>query len=503
MSAAALPAWDETQEIVPPFPAFDDTVAIGPEIVEPSSDPTIGESLLRGGAQGATLGFADEITGAGEALFDKLTGDDARLADLYTRARDESRARYREARETNPKSYIGGELLGGVASLALAPEVATLKGAAALGAGTGAISALGGSEDDLTTNEGQISAAKKVALASLIGWGLGAGGKWVADKFAPSALEPIAERRAAKAAGAMKSDFMKLGDDKLREAGRVALDTGIIKPGFSGTDEMIARNQGVQDIAGRTIGNTMDVIDDAGLKVYRPKNALDQFLKEAPDVRDPAMRPLRGKVADMTASLARKDRYGMRTMRSAQDYKEMLQKLAYGERQTLQPGQEVTNLARKSVADEMERATAAGAEQLGDPELLSHYLEAKKVYGGTKALGKLLSKRQSGELGNQAAGLPELGAATATAAATGNPSAAIGAGGALKAIKRYGNQNAAWTADRISKTIQWISDKAPANVVSTLKNAAQRGPQAFAVAHYLMQQQSPEYSNALKEMGDQ
>jgi hypothetical protein len=465
--------------------------------------PSIGESVLRGGAQGATLGFADELTGAIEAGADKLSGSDERLAELYARHRDESRKHYDAAKKANPKSYMGGEFAGGAASLALLPEVATVKGAAAVGAGIGATSALGGSEDDLSTNEGQLSTAKQMALQAIIGGTLGAAGKAVADKFNPSELEATAERRAAKAAGAMKSDFMKLGDDKLREAGRVALDTDIIRPGLSGTDDMMARNEGVQNIAGETIGNTMEVIDDAGLKVYRPKNALDSFLAEAPDVRDPALRPLRGKVEDMTDSLARKDRYRMSTMKSAQEHKDLLSDLAYGEKATLQPGQKVTDLARRSVSDEMERATAEGANQLGDENLLNDYLEAKRVYGGTKTLDRLLGKRQAGELGNQGAGLPELGAATATAAATGNPMAAVEAGGGLKLLKRFGNQNVAWGADRIAKTLQFVADKAPANVVSTLQNAAQRGPQAFAVAHYLMQQQSPEYSDALKKMGDQ
>lgn len=491
----ALPRWDETEEVKPSaLPSFDETTSV--------DVPTGGESFLRGAAQGATMGFADELAGGGEAALDKILGDKQDFTKLYSKHRNESRSNFDRAKDANPKTYMAGEAGGGAASLLLAPEVAGVKGAAAVGAGAGALSALGGSEDDLTTNEGQMSTAKKMALQGIIGGGLGVVGKVATDALAPEALEEIAERRAAKAAGAMKGDFMKLGDDKLREAGRVALDTGIIKPGFSGTDDMIARNTGVQDIAGETIGNTMDVIDDAGLKVYKPKNALDQFLAESPDVRDPAMRPLRGKVGDMTDSLGRKERYNMSTMRSAQEYKEMLQKLAYGEKSTLQPGQEITDLARKSVGDEIERATAEGAEQLGDPDLAQHYEEAKRVYGGTKTLEKLLDKRQAGELGNQEIGLPELGAATAMGAATGSPGVALEAGTALKAVKRFGNQNVAWGADRIAKTLQFVADKAPASVVSTLQKAAQRGPQAFAVAHYLMQQQSPEYSEALKQMGD-
>jgi len=122
------------------------------------------ESALRGAAQGASLGFADEATAGVESLFTDKT---------YTQARDESRAAYEAAKNANPNTYLAGELGGGVAT-AFIPGLNLAKGAslakmAAQGAGIGAAAGLGASEADLT--EGELGGA---LADTAIGAGLGA-----------------------------------------------------------------------------------------------------------------------------------------------------------------------------------------------------------------------------------------------------------------------------------------------------------------------------------------
>lgn len=68
---------------------------------------TSAESFARGAIQGATLGFADEISGAFEsALSDKP----------FEQARNESRQNFEAAQQANPNAYIIGEVGGGIAS---------------------------------------------------------------------------------------------------------------------------------------------------------------------------------------------------------------------------------------------------------------------------------------------------------------------------------------------------------------------------------------------------
>lgn len=96
---------------------------------EDAEAPEVGKvtSLLRGAAQGVTLGFADEIAGIAEsALSDKT----------YRQARDESRAAYREAQQANPITFGAGQLAGGVAT-AFVPGAGALN-LARLGTGIGA-----------------------------------------------------------------------------------------------------------------------------------------------------------------------------------------------------------------------------------------------------------------------------------------------------------------------------------------------------------------------------
>lgn len=77
------------------------------------------ESFARGGVQGLTFGFADEVQGIADYL---LAGRD------YVRGRDEARAKNKAAQEANPWTYAGGDVAGGVAT-AFVPGLNIAKGA--------------------------------------------------------------------------------------------------------------------------------------------------------------------------------------------------------------------------------------------------------------------------------------------------------------------------------------------------------------------------------------
>ena len=140
------------------------------------------ESGLRGLAQGASFGFADELTGGAEALWEAAKGDPATFGELYKRARDESRANYKTAEETNPKSYMAGQV-GGAVGTALVPGLGGA-GIAKLAA-QGAAQGLGSSEADLL--EGDLAgAARDTAIGGSIGAATGAIGKGISNALAPA-----------------------------------------------------------------------------------------------------------------------------------------------------------------------------------------------------------------------------------------------------------------------------------------------------------------------------
>ena len=143
-----------------------------------SAQPSKTESFVRGAAQGASMGFADEITAAGEALFTDKP---------YTQAREESRAAYTEAKEANPKTSFVGEM-GGAAATALIPGLGEMTVPKMLT--QGALYGTGMSEADLTkpTEENITKLSKDMLIGELGAAGgiaLGAGGKWLAGKAIP------------------------------------------------------------------------------------------------------------------------------------------------------------------------------------------------------------------------------------------------------------------------------------------------------------------------------
>jgi len=129
------------------------------------------ESFARGALQGASLGFGDEASAlidygvskvpglrnlaqkAHDEKFPALTNPDV----TYSERRDAYRQRNAEAEKANPKTYLGGELVGGAATIPAAGGFGgaktlgtVLKTGAKLGAKLGGVSALGSSKADLT-----------------------------------------------------------------------------------------------------------------------------------------------------------------------------------------------------------------------------------------------------------------------------------------------------------------------------------------------------------------
>jgi hypothetical protein len=130
--------------------------------------PGMMESFVRGAGQAATFGFEDEARAALMAPFSDKS---------YTELRDEIRTLNDEAKKENPKTFLAGELSGGLATAfvpGVAPAKAASTGAKILqAAGIGAAYGLGNSEADLT--KGQfVDAAKDTAIGAGTGAAAGA-----------------------------------------------------------------------------------------------------------------------------------------------------------------------------------------------------------------------------------------------------------------------------------------------------------------------------------------
>lgn len=166
--------------------------------LEEKSKSSALESGARGVAQGASMGFADELTGAVESMLTDKT---------YEQARDESRANYAKAQADNPGTYLAGQIGGGAASTALIPG----SGVARLGA-LGAASGLGASEA-----KDALGMAEDAVIGGGTGLVLGAGVKAL-PKIAGAAKGQIDELATAPL-GAGEKGLIARGLGKVGEVG--------------------------------------------------------------------------------------------------------------------------------------------------------------------------------------------------------------------------------------------------------------------------------------------
>ena len=186
-----------------------------PKRTTPQVSPV--ESAIRGGAQGLSMGFADEATAKLESILKGVP---------YEQSLQESRQAYKQAQEANPVSYIGAEVAGGVLP-ALIPTGATQATAGAslarlalIGAGTGALSGLGYSEG---------KTAGEVARDVGIGGALGGALPVIGSKLFPKKLQSEISKKAGETVS--KEASQATGKEITKETiGQAAKKEGIPLP---------------------------------------------------------------------------------------------------------------------------------------------------------------------------------------------------------------------------------------------------------------------------------
>ncbi len=175
-------------------------VAAKPEGVDVGG---IANAAMRGTAQGATFGFADELAAGGSGLIDYVKGKmglrgDISLPDAYHTERDAIRNADAKAHEAHPWVYNTGQVAGGLAT-AVAPGAgflnvgrgAGLVEAAGKGAMIGGISGAGNAKE---ITDVPAEAGKGALIGAAAGGALNLGGKAVGavvDKLRPAAVGSV------------------------------------------------------------------------------------------------------------------------------------------------------------------------------------------------------------------------------------------------------------------------------------------------------------------------
>jgi hypothetical protein len=249
-------------------------------------DPIAPEtSAVLGAGQGITLGFGDEIVGAGRAAIDKISGKEGSFGDNYRTRQKEIEAYLAEAERQNPKSYMAGNIGGGVATMAVPGLnlLAPVKGASAAGniarlATAGGIAGAGSSEHTLGSYQDAKGLAADTAKGAAIGAGTGAAfegaGKVFGKYLNPEELRRFANEKAVKATGATGPDMTKLGEDNIQKMGASLNRNKIVSP-LSGFKKIAERSEAVRDTSGASIGSAIKKIDDNVNEVVRSVSELE------------------------------------------------------------------------------------------------------------------------------------------------------------------------------------------------------------------------------------
>lgn len=518
--------------------SFDPDAYLG---ASPDGDISEFESGVRGLAQGASFGFADELTGGIESLLTDKT---------YEEARNESRANYDAAREENPLSYAAGEVGGSVAT-AFVPGLGALnaaKGAglatrAGLAAAQGGLSGLG-----LSSEEDALGMAKDTAFGAGIGGSIplaGAALRPVASKMAQSAgqgLKSFAEKAALNATGATGKQVSEFADD----AGRQLLDRGIVRFGDS-QSQIAGRAAGAVQAANQQIDSALSSLEAQGANV----DANEIYAVIRKKITELQGDPSQADVAKMLEKeldnlISATDARGSSSfgLQAAEKIKRGYNRKAgnWMDPEKGMVGKEMYQTYRGAVED---------AAHAADPATAALFEEGKKSYGLLAPIQEAAERRAATTSQSPVGGLLDMATMTADVSA--------GGPGVLGPIARRLvspriSSSAAAAADNVSKILlkspqmQQLSQKNPAafralvqqfqsqlsaaegslpraadkdesannfnrsmdkgaviqrfqgtKYSQVLQNAAEKGEQSFAAAHYVLQNQDPEYRKMMGE----
>lgn len=464
------------------------------------------ESFLRGGGQGLSLGFGDELTGALESLVTEKT---------YEQSRDEAREANRLAREANPKTFIAGDVAGSVlpvlasggesllarGATKLAPT--TIRGMMALGAAQGA----GYSEaEDIP------GLIRDMGMSSVLAGGVGAGAKAVGAGLkglrAP-VLEDIAQTRGAKALGTPKR---MMADPKLaaqaKADAQLMLDNDIIKwnSSFSDMAEDVTR---LKENTGKAIGDYLESVDMRG-KFFDVNKAIADLNSMRP-VSGTSGKVLRGGAYDdihrtIDNAIDTVKAHGSKSLsfEDANAVKGVLQDLANWN------SNKNATLLDKKVAGTFRNTVDTALEDVSNTaknaEAFQGFLGDKKVYGAANRAEDSIWGRVGADNANKSASLTDMVLAAPMLAEQGLGPASLSVG-AKKVAERYGNQAIAHGANKLAKisanTLEPMIKANPqffGKFLPALQQAAARGTEELAVTHYLLSQSDPEYQALMDQV---
>lgn len=494
------------------------------------------ETLARGGAQGASFGFADEITAGLESAFTDKT---------YKQALAESRANYKAAEEANPGTYMAGDIGGSIAT-GLIPGLGAVKGAttaarlgkaaASMGA-QGAVSGLGRSEAE---DIGGLAA--DTALGGVVGAGFGAAGQGLGEavsKVAPKVQNYMKSKAEDFAVDSLRPNLRQSADINRADAskvGRALLDNDVIKP-FASKEAINERLMGsIEKHSGRR-GDALEYLDEAAkfakegdiggenalIEPSQVQKLRDEIVAKHAGSNSPAYVKAREELERYVAAFDQPkslretlieiqgldsdlhNQYGMDSS-IAKDYlkefRHNLDGLLTSKADELaQPMKAPADLTLPDDLQKMLNETNEAHQMMG-----AEYKDAKQNLSKLMAARKASERAKNAEMANNT--IPLTAMITGTGAlgggiATGDPMEGLKygalAGGLRWGQQKYGAQIAATVLNKLSKTLQSEPGRL-GKFAKPLMEAAKKGNKSLAATDFVLSQLDPEYREMKKQL---
>jgi hypothetical protein len=448
-----------------------------------------GESYLRGGAQGLTSDFADEIAAR---VMSMIQGTP------YKDERTKQRQQFRTAQEQNPISYGAGQFTGGaVQGAALTAVPGGIPARLAASTALGGLQGYGASEEE-TLGE----AAPDIRRG--MGVGLGAGLFGESLPALAQGSRSFAVNRASGALGAERGTIKSMGPKKVQEAGAMALQEGTFGP-FTQTGGMQTRNQSMLDRAWEGMKDVFNQIDSTGKSYFSPWEAAVNFEKKAGqfDRRLPINQSkVRTFERNLDSILQKGGENGENiTFADAMSLKSDLDDLAkWKSQEKITVQEQMARDAYHSVNAAIDSAVDRASQELGNTDLGKQLIDSRKMYAAGKTAQKLLDNRYAREQGNKmGTGLTNtlVGAPALMASiGTGDPRY-MGVLAAKIGYEKFGQQTMARSANALANILE-ASPEVFGQYAPAMLGALQKGGQSLAVQHYIMSQKDPAYVEAVK-----
>ena len=341
------------------------------------------------------------------------------------------------------------------------------------------------------------------AASEVLGMGVGALGMKLADKVISrprqivAKLRNLADRSAAKALGAERGTIKKLGEDRVLDIGRQALDAGVISP-LAGTKDLMERNSQLKDTAMGARDAVYRTIDEEGVSQFNPLDAAIRVDEGVGDfIRDSPLNFGKNTQLENTleAMLLRGD--GTITMRKAQKLvKELGDAAKWSGMGRRTPREELAQKAYGIARNELNASAGRASEVLNRLDLQEIIEQSNRLYSVGKDTDTLLQNKYAREQGNKLIGLTDTNAAAGTLSTLGTPGV-VAMLAAKRGAERYGNQILAVSADALAYKLA-KSPQTFGRYAKLMAEASRRSGQAAVVLHQQLMKTEPEYRDNMR-----